>query len=100
MKILQQRFIRYDGSDFYVTHLYSEVGHFERNNLPSGIHIELGTNDIASNYTEIDDGIHREVPESLPDIILPEPEDEEATEEDYQDALEELGVTIDRENEQ
>lgn len=94
MKTLQQRYIRPDGTDFYITHLYSQGGHFERDGKPAGIHIELGTNDNAMNYREVLDGTIHDVPESLPDVILPEEEDDDAEIEDYQAALTEMGVTI------
>lgn len=101
MKTLQQKYLNYDGTAaFTVTHIYSERGHFERNGHACGWHIQLGTNDRADNYTEVEDGSTHEVPASLPDIILPEPEPdpaEEATVSDYQDALTEMGVNIDEE---
>ena len=95
MKTLQQRYIRPDGTDYTVTHIYSEEGHFEKGGLFSGIHIQLGSNDTADSYVEVSDGVQHDVPDSLPDVILPEePEEDPADIEDYQAALEELGVQI------
>lgn len=78
-----------------VVHLYSDIGHFERDGLPAGNHIQLGTADSAENYDEVPDatGGYTNIPDSLPDVILEDPEDEEdATPEDYEAALADLGV--------
>jgi len=95
MTTLTQQFTDWTGDFWTVTHIYSAEGHFERDGLPAGWHIQLGTVDAVENYAEVDDGTAHDVPESLPDIIIPEPEpepDEDATVEDYEEALAELGV--------
>lgn len=53
-------------------HIYSECGHFEKSGIPCGWHIQIGTSDSVESYVEVDDGIERSVPESLPDIIAEE----------------------------
>lgn len=80
-----------------VTHIYSDIGHFERDGLRAGNHIQLGTNDSADNYNEVPDetGGYQNIPASLPDIILPDPEEEpdaDAAAEDYETALAAFGV--------
>ena len=97
MKILIQKIIT-PTETREVTHMYSETGHFERNGLNEGWHIELGTGASVDDYTEHTGLCDHEVPDSLPDIIVPEDEegDEEAEVEDYQRALEALGVEIDK----
>lgn len=98
MQTREQRFIRPDGSDFYIMHLYSEAGHLVRDGHATGTHVELGTHDSAANYTDHDDGTPHDVPESLPDVILPDdPGEDPAEVADYQAALEELGVQINEE---
>ena len=101
MKRIEERYIKDDELLYTVTHIYSEIGHFEKSTqhgLSQGWHIRLGTDAAAEDYIEIDDGASHAVPDSLPDVIIEDDiPDEEATLEDYQDALEELGVQIDRE---
>ena len=79
-----------------VTHIYSDCGHFERDGLRAGNHIQLGTADSADNYNEVPDetGGYSGIPASLPDIVLPDPEepDADAGAEDYETALAALGV--------
>lgn len=94
MKQLTQKLIYPDGTESVRVHIYSTTGHFERNGIPQGNHIELGTNDTASNYTETQEGQQIDIPESLPDIIPPDEDTTEATLEDYKEALKTLGVEI------
>lgn len=77
-----------------ITHIYSPDGYFERNGYRQGWHIQLGTDDTTENYKEMSIGEYHPVPDSLPDIIIPDPPEEEATIEDYQAALEALGVNF------
>ena len=99
MVTLNQNLFHEDGSlATTVTHIYSGNGHFERGGLYQGWHIQLGTNDTAEHYTEVtSESETHDVPASLPDIVIPdpvEPEEDEATDEDYEDALRELGVEV------
>ena len=95
----QEEVIEYD-----LIHIYSETGHFRE----GGWHI-VGVGLNPQDYHEIDDGVTHEIPESLPDIEEwepePEPEPEEGTDdgtnegtdasiEDYQAALEAVGVSL------
>lgn len=100
MITLTQRVLKEDGTLLNtLTHIFATTGTFKgKNNLPAGWHIQLGTYDSADNYTEYPDPANpHEVPDTMPDIIIPdeEPDPEaDATEDDYQAALRDMGVDI------
>lgn len=97
MKILKQKQIinKLDGTQEVVeiTHLYSETGYFTKDGLPTGIHIQLGTNGKAEDYTEVKGEEKRIIPASLPDIIIdetPETIKEPETVEEYKETIEDI----------
>ena len=73
-----------------ITHIYSEHGHF----IPAGWHIELGSGARVEDYVEvIDEGITHDIPASLPDVHIYDPEDDpeaEATVQDYEAVIDEV----------
>lgn len=78
----------------FITHIYSETGYFTDSKAHKcGWHIQLGTTDTASNYTEVPGSEQHAVPASLPDIDAYE-EDEDAEAADYEAALTKLGVDV------
>lgn len=110
MKILNQHFTVKNEEEeilyeFDRTHLYAETGYLVKkgSDLNQGTHIELGTHASADEYEEVPGTEHHTIPESLPDMVIVEyeddsegiyPDENEATAEDYEDALEELGVDL------
>lgn len=87
MKILTQNIITTHTDGTQTTservHLYAETGRLiDKNGLPAGLHIELGTGASADDYQEEPGTEQHSIPASLPDIEITETE-AEPTDEDY-----------------
>ena len=81
MKEVKQKLIlhKLDGTDeFYeIKHLYADLDkHFEENNRNIGYHIQLGTDEEALKFEEVDGIVAHEIPENLPDIEVQEVEED------------------------
>lgn len=77
MKTLTQKIIQDDGTEYEITHIFAESGHFvektkkKKDRSDVGWHIQLGTEDSADNYTEVqDENELHDVPDSLPDLYI------------------------------
>lgn len=70
--------------EFDAIHIVSETGHFEKDGKDQGWNIQLGSGASVEDYTEVDDGLNREIPvfEDVEETI----EDEEPTDEELVEA--------------
>lgn len=59
------------------THIFADHGHFEQDGYRVGWHISSDSDDIVDEYTEVDDGLDREIPELTDDIFYLEPDEED-----------------------
>ena len=94
MKEVKQKLIlhKLDGTDelYEIKHLYADLHkHFEENNRNIGYPIQLGTDEEALKFEEVDGIVAHEIPENLLDIEVQEVEEEDT---DNEIILEGMGM--------